>query len=345
MRTGIGRAGVCLGLMMLLCFCGCQWRRANPAGGPANDLGDSAAGQEWMGKGVDDSGVAGESEAVVMSLLGKPLRGAPPGDMAKLEADLAEAREVLERRPGDADSWIWVGRRLGYLWRMEEAVEVFTRGMERFPEDARFLRHRGHRYISLRRFDEAIADLTRAAEMMGDEAYAVEPDGKPNARNLPLTTLGYNVWYHLGVAYYLTADFEKALDAFSATGAYGRGLDDNVVSTTDWMYLCLRRLGRTDEARRVLRNIGPDMDIVENHAYYRRLLMYKGLLRPEALEVQMISDLDTATLGYGLGMWYWLQGNPLEGKEMFERVVSGRYWPAFGYVAAEVELARAGASE
>jgi tetratricopeptide (TPR) repeat protein len=341
MRVDIGQALI-VGLagVSLFGLAGCQWMEHS-------ERQREVVQQELGDEGESANVVVSEERTppIVMSLLGQELTATPPGDLEGLEVALAEARERLAADIDDADAWIWVGRRLGYLWRMEEAVEVFGQGLDRFPDDARFLRHRGHRYISLRRFDEAIADLKQAAALMGDRAFEIEADGKPNARNVPLTTLGYNVWYHLGVAYYLTTQFEEAVDAFARTRKFGRGLDDNTVSTTDWMYLSLRRLGRSEEARMILRGITPEMDIIENHAYHRRLLMYRGLLPAESLESQMINDLEEATMGYGLGMWFWLQRNPVEGKATFERVVEGRYWPAFGFIASEVELARAAGGE
>ena len=70
------------------------------------------------------------------------------------------------------------------------------------------------------------------------------------------------------------------------------------------------------------------------------LLMYKGLLTPdELLDLDSVSDLDLATLGYGLGNWYLYNGQPDRAVEVFRRLIAGPYWPAFGYIAAEAELA------
>ena len=39
----------------------------------------------------------------------------------------------------------------------------------------------------------------------------VEPDGAPNARGIPRSTLQSNIWYHLGLAQYLAGDFDGIL--------------------------------------------------------------------------------------------------------------------------------------
>lgn len=276
-----------------------------------------------------------------ISLLGVPLRALPAGARPEAEAALEEARRRLAERPDDPARIVWVGRRLGYLWRMREAVEVYSRGIAEHPRYVPLYRHRGHRYISLRQFDLAIADLERAAELLREMPDEVEPDGQPNARNVPLTTTGFNVWYHLGLARYLKGELAGALDAFERADGAGRGLDDNRVATTYWRCLILRALGRGEEAARLLEPVSADMDIIENHAYHRLLLHYRlDLSEHELLDDDRRGALDAATIGYGVGKWRLLNGQEEAGLALLGQVLDGGEWPAFGYIAAEVELAR-----
>ena len=284
----------------------------------------------------------GSGQRQAVSLLGRSLFAPPPtADIATLEANLAAARTELEADPDNPDKIVWVGRRLGYLWRMNEAIAFSSRGIEHHPGYAPLYRHRGHRFISIRRFDDAIADLERAAELIQGKPDVVERDGMPNERGIPLTTTAFNVWYHLGLARYLTQDLEGALVALGEAGKFGRGYDDNLVAVTDWMYMALRRLGREGEAAALLDRIDAAMNIIENHAYHRRVLMYKGLIAAEdLLDVEAASALDLATLGYGLGNSYLCNGDLERANAVFRRVTSGPYWPAFGFIAAEAALAR-----
>ena len=275
------------------------------------------------------------------SLLGERLYppALPADERARLEQNLADARARYERTPDDADALIWLGRRLGYLWRYRDAVAVFTEGIRRHPEDARMYRHRGHRYITLRRFNDAIRDLEHAARLVHGKPDEVEPDGAPNAQNIPTSTLQSNIWYHLGLAHYLKGDFARALNAWREAMKVSAN-DDMRVATSDWLYMTLRRLGREEEAARVLAPIHRELRILENHAYHRRLLMYKGELAPDALLSADAAPLDLATQGYGVGNWHLYNGRPERAREIFQRVVDGSHWAAFGYIAAEAELAR-----
>lgn len=281
------------------------------------------------------------AEVEATSLLGTPLvRMTDFPNREQLEANLAAAETELAANPDSPDALIWLGRRQAYLWHYRDALETFGRGVARFPEDPRFYRHRGHRHITLRNFDAAVADFEKAASLFAGQPDEIEPDGQPNALNQPRSTLQFNVWYHLGLAYYLKGDFENALRAYEACMKVSNN-DDSIVATSDWYWMTLMRLDRKAEADKILARITPEMDIIENTSYHRRLLMYKGQETPEALlDTTTADDLTIATQGYGVGNWHLVTGDTAKAREIFEKVVSGRSWSAFGFIAAEADLAR-----
>lgn len=287
-----------------------------------------------------------EVDNSVMSLLGQQLSPPelPPATRERLEANLEAARAAFDADSQSEENIIWLGRRLAYLSRYGEAIAVFTSGLEVHPDSYRLRRHRGHRYITTRRFDLAIADLAAAAELAASHEDAVEPDGAPNALNIPLGTDKFNIWYHLALAHYLQGDFDAALEAYRQCLAVS-GNPDLLVATTDWMVMTLRRLDRGADTELLLAAIEPDMEIIENDSYHRRLLMYKGLLEPgDLLDLRAVDDpdvaLNIATQGYGVGNWLLTEGDAEAAAEIFERIVEGTSWAAFGYIAAEAELAR-----
>jgi tetratricopeptide (TPR) repeat protein len=246
----------------------------------------------------------------------------------------------LARNPRDPDALVWVGRRLGYLGRFRDAVATFTRGVKQHPDDARFLRHRGHRYITLRQFDRAIADLERASRLMLAAPDAIEPDGQPNARGVPTGTLYFNVYYHLALARYLARDFAGSATAWADCQTVSKS-PDKLVATSYWHYLTLRRLGREDDARALLAPIRADLDVIENRAYHQLLLAFASDTASEALLLGA-KDNDLATLGNGVATWFFVSGHRQQARSLWQRVVETTPWPAFGHLAAEVELAQRG---
>ncbi|MET0556323.1 MAG: tetratricopeptide repeat protein, partial [Vicinamibacteria bacterium] len=257
-----------------------------------------------------------------------------------LEANLADATAAFVKAPDDADAILWLGRRTAYLGRFREAIDIYTRGLERHPRDARFYRHRGHRYLTLRQHAHAEAHHSRASELVRGTPDAVEPDGEPNAANVPTSTLHFNVWYHLGLARYLKGDFAGAARAYRECLATAKESADRLVAATDWLYLTLRRQGRTAEAAALLAPITTDLAVVENTAYRNRLLLYKGTQTADEVRALAATPVDRATYGYGIAAWHLVNGRTAEARALFEEVAAVAQWPAFGVLAAEAELAR-----
>jgi len=277
-----------------------------------------------------------------------------------LEEDLRAAEMDAASKPDDPEALIWLGRRQAYLWRFQDSIATFGRGITRWPDNPKFYRHRGHRFITTRQFARAQDDFERAVSLVRGKPDEVEPDGAPNAAGVPRSTLQFNIWYHLGLARYLQGNFQGAHEAYVECMKVSTN-DDSIVATSDWMWMTLMRLGRDADAARVLDRITPTMDILENGSYHRRLLMYKGLEKPDALlgpatpstpagrldartpaaGPSAVDDATTvATQGYGVGNYYLVKGDRAEARRIFERVVSGAGWNAFGFIAAEADLAR-----
>lgn len=259
----------------------------------------------------------------------------------KFESNLKMAKDNYDSDPNDELNIIWYGRRLAYLGRYQDAIEVFTEGIEKHPDSYKLHRHRGHRYISTREFDKAFADLDRAVQLSIGTEPQLEPDGLPNKINTPLSTTQWNIQYHFGLAQYLISDLENASLAFEECVSQSDN-PDILVASSDWLYMIYRRQGEEEKAMALLEAINSDMEIIENDSYHKRLLMYKGELTPEdLLTVSAGNDdrsLALATQGYGVGNWYLYNGDTTQAKEIFQEILNGDYWSAFGYIAAEADM-------
>ena len=187
---------------------------------------------------------------------------------------LEEAKAVFLEDSTDLNAIIWYGRRLAYLHRYKEAIDVFTHGILLHPGSPELFRHRGHRYITVRQTQNAIQDLKRGATLAANREMEVEPDGIPNKLDIPLSNLHFNIYYHLGLAYYLQANYAEAITSFQTSMQYANN-PDLVVAATYWLYLTYLRTGDQDTAKRLLTNIHPDMEIIENEAYLHQLLLFQ----------------------------------------------------------------------
>lgn len=246
----------------------------------------------------------------------------PSGAKFYAQADeknaVAEAEKKLAADPKNIELLIALGRAQASVWRYRDAIATYTRGIAIDPKHAMLYRHRGHRYITLRMFDKAVKDLELAAKL--------------NDRD-------FDIWYHLGLAHYLQGDFKDAAKAYERCRAVAEK-DDSLIAVSDWLYMTYRRQEKDYEAAQVLERITMNLKVEENKTYYDRLLMYKGIKRESEIVHDQMTDLEIATVGYGVGNWHFCNGDKVKARAMFQKITDGKYWPAFGFIAAETELKR-----
>lgn len=275
----------------------------------------------------------------VISLLGDTLKSQPQSLPLELKNRIDSLSQAALDDSLHVQHLIWQGRLTAYEGNYWEAIEFFTDAIEQYPEDPRLYRHRGHRYITVRDFDKAIQDFIRAAELFQGNDDITEPDGLPNAENQPISSLQTNTWYHLGLAYYLKGDFDKANSMYE-NGLQITNNDDMRVAFLYWKYMALRRAGDDLAAGDLLEDVDEDLELIENDNYHQLLMVFKGVFKPEELLTGNKDALENATLGYGLGFWHFINGREDRAREIWQQVYSGENWAAFGYIASEAELAR-----
>jgi tetratricopeptide (TPR) repeat protein len=233
--------------------------------------------------------------------------------------ELIDAIEAKLADPADRNALIEAGQSYAELRRFRRAIEIYSRGIEEYPDWAPLYRDRGHRYISLREFEPARQDLQTAARL--------DPDS-------------FEILFHLGLADYLAGDFTPASVAYQEALDVARSDDDRVAGAY-WLYLALRRSEREEDVRKLMESVGPGMRVENNVPYLNLLLLYKGLKSPEELlDADRATEVELATYGYGVAMWHLFRGDKREAGKLFERIVAGPHWTAFGFIAAEAELTR-----
>jgi tetratricopeptide (TPR) repeat protein len=230
---------------------------------------------------------------------------------------IARAESVLATDPRNVDKIIQLGVAQSGVRQYREAIATFSRGLQIAPNNALLYRWRGHRYLSTRQFDRAMDDLTRGAK---------------------LDSTIYGIWYHLGIVRFVRRDFSGAVDAF--TRALPIAPDSAERSgATDWLWMSLSRVGRRAEAQALLDRRPPPDTPPGGNAYAQRLRLYRGEVAPDSVFTPAdTTDIQIATLSYGIGNWYLVRGDSTTARKWFERSVGSGGWPAFGFIASEIEL-------
>lgn len=281
------------------------------------------------------------SEAQTISLLGDSLYSGNTSLPELLTLRIDSLINAANAQSDVSTSLIWEARHHGYNGEYQRAIKLLSRGIDAKDElkKAEILRHRGHRYITLRAFDNAITDFEKAGEFIQGTEDIIEQDGLPNARNQPTSSLHTNIWYHLGLAYYLKGDFENAQKAYQKC-IIASDNNDMLVAGLYWYYMTLKRSGQDELAGKVITPINPEMDIIENDSYLKLLLVFKAEFDPELLLDEDSDELSNATVGYGIGNWHYINGRKERAKEIWRQVYDAGNWASFGFIASEAELAR-----
>jgi CubicO group peptidase (beta-lactamase class C family)/tetratricopeptide (TPR) repeat protein len=263
--------------------------------------------------------------------LGRHVFARPDTDGAIAKADAALAAD-----PKNVDLILAAARARDVALQFGEAIAIYSRGLAMAPQDVRLLRFRGHRYISTRRFDLAVADLAKA---------------------VALAPSSFDVTYHLGLAHYLTGEFEQAarvyrscLDATSdpkplPTGwrscTTTRATDNDRAAMSDWLYRAMRRAGRHDEARILAGSFGAGLKVDTNEAYYTALRFYQQAVAEDAAMTPVTKNENRlVTIGYGVATFHLANGDTAKACHLMRRIVEEPNWNAFGVIAAEADLAR-----
>jgi tetratricopeptide (TPR) repeat protein len=200
------------------------------------------------------------------------------------------------------------------------------------------LRYRGQRYITTRQFNKAINDLQQAAFYARNAPNELDPDEQPNAFNRPVYNIKFNIWYHLGLAYYIVGNYDKAISSFKKSADFTNN-NDLVVLNAHWLYSTYRKIGNDLAANDVINEISSRMRLLENRKYHDLIMLYRGFVIPDLLinrnkEEQVLN----ADVAYGIGNWYLLQGQMESARNMFNNIIGKNQWDNYGYIAAEAEI-------
>lgn len=282
------------------------------------------------------------------SLFGRPLRRPKLGSASqvRLQSDLDQALTHHKAEPDHVDKYIWVGRRMAYLGRYRDAADWFKKGLklsyDEPAEQAKLLRHLGHRQITLRQFNAARTSLTKAWKLVqAGVPDEIEPDGIPNSKNQPLTSLHTNISYHLGLVCHLLGDHRAARNYFALSNPARTSNPDRFVSSRYWEVVCaMSSSADKSQIAEMTSSVPIESDVIENGAYRRLLLSFNGSLTTDLLMRLATGSNDAATCGYGVSVLDEFEDRRSKSIERRREILELDTWAAFGYIAAEASLFR-----
>ncbi len=256
------------------------------------------------------------------------------------QVHLNKCRVVYQEQGDSINSIIAYGKALAAMGNMNSAIDVFNRGLVIYPESHRLLRYRGHAYLMLRKLNNAIEDLKNAAYYSRGKNREFDFPGFETSSYTNRFTIRYNIYYYLGVSFYIKGNYDKAVSSFK------KCLDvsfngDLKVGAIDWLYMTYRRIGNMELANAQLKYIDKKTKVSFFYAHLYNILLYKQMRSPKQL-VKYFENYEyegnSATQLYGLGSWYLHSGDLERATALLEQAVGELNWNNSGVLAAEADL-------
>jgi|TARA_B110000046_G_scaffold122046_1_gene128716 tetratricopeptide (TPR) repeat protein len=259
-------------------------------------------------------------------------------DRESAERVLLKVEKAFNENPENEFNIINYGIKLADLGRFQEAINLYDEGLIKFPESYKIRRYIGQHYLTTRQFDEAITSLSEAITYAND-SLVIESEYsylKSNNRKT-IYNVKFNIWYYLGLSYYMKGNYDKAISSFRKCEKYTNNNDLKVV-IANWLYTAFAKIGNLDLAEAEIMSIPTNMRLLEikSRKYHDLIMLYRGLVTPSILTQRNGIDAD---VGYGIGNYYLINGQVENAISAFNRVISTEQQERIGYMAIEAELA------
>ena len=288
-----------------------------------------------------------QTDKPIISLLGKELYFSLPDDEASIKSRLemtAMVEESLSDMEEDPSNPVHYGRAGMHSWSLNDlsgSLAIFDKGTENCPENYELYWCKTLLKTTMRDLVGAIADAERAVVLINgkaDHGLDARIFMQSNPHQYTPCSIHYMIWYHLGMAYYLNGDLEKAKQAYLECDNFIYA-NDALVARSCWFYPVLRELGEYDQATELMEGIDDDIKILADPAYGDQSLLFKGTL--SVADIQAKADNDgklNSVQEYAIAYWHYTQGDLDKAKVLFEHVCARPEIWRYVHIAAEAKL-------
>lgn len=226
---------------------------------------------------------------------------------------MVQLLEKLKMDPQNPNLYREAGLALMKENRLDEAMEMYSKGLIFNPFDPVMRYWRGRKYMAYGQFALSASDLKIAA--------AANPED-------------WECWYYLGVSCYLCGLYGQAKEAHEKVRALMLKYDTSALpATCDWYWMICMKMGLKEEAESIFQYVTPGMETVDPD-YRERVLLYKGYYQPEdflekhraMMEEDDRNGAAEIMLTYGLANYLHYQGRDDESAVLLKKVAESPNW-------------------
>jgi tetratricopeptide (TPR) repeat protein len=288
--------------------------------------------------------MAGATFAVTLN--GKRLHEIPEPDSIKMKykADLDAARIYYLGHLNEARGYLMYGAECIKSGLVENAIQVLSKGIDQFPDVADLFLYRGIAKVTGRQFSDAINDFWKAGK-------AVE--GKKNVKGLLDKTeeqkkidasLHYEIYMWMGLAFQGQSDFSNAEKMYEVCGDFSTNSDLYCMAYY-WQYQAYKRVGKEEDAARILQTVEPGMFITPvTKPYLDALLYYKGSLKENELvdlnstPQSSVEARDWTIKAYAIAVKSYLEKKNDKYLQTLDKIIAIPFWNQMAFIAAEADF-------
>ena len=284
--------------------------------------------------------------AYAVTLDGKRLLEIPEPDSMKIanKAELDAARMHYLGHLSEVKPYLNYGILCLKSGFIENAIQVFGKGLEQFPNTADLHLYRGIAAVQGRQFRVAIDDFWKAGKgVEGQRNVKGILDKSPEEKKID-ATIQYDIYKWMGLAFQCQGDFSNAEKMYEVCGDFSTNSDLYCMSYY-WQYQSYKRAGRDKDADGILETIDPKMFITPvTKPYLDAMLYYKGALNEQdlvdfnKLPQSSKEAFDWTIKAYAVAVNSLLEKNEVKYVETLEKIMAIPYWNQMPYIAAEAEL-------
>ncbi len=268
----------------------------------------------------------------------------PDSVWVKMENDINTLRTAYLSKTEDPKSYLRYARAYSVSGRVENAIDILSRGIQKFPTVADLYTFRGENMLLGRQLKECVDDFWKAGQNM---------EKNPGAKGLIQTSvedsiigisLAYRNYLNMAIAFMCNNDYSSADKFFEVCGDFSTN-SDLWIRSYYWQYACYPRSGRNSDAEAILKNLNEDMQILSiSKPYLDAMKYYKGSLSEGDLvdlnfKPQTSEEANPWIVKvYAVGLKNLLNNKKEKAILAFTKIKESGYWNNLISLAAESEL-------
>lgn len=304
---------------------------------------DNAAGGQ--NDPLADSAQLDPGATLAVTINGKKLFELPEPDSIKAQKKKAldDARMFYLGNLKDVKSYLKYGYTNLEMAQVENAIQIFSKGLEQFQNTADLYLYRGIALVQGRQFKNAVNDFWKAGKAVEGQKDVKGILERSEEEKKIDASIHYHIYKWMGLAFQAQGDFSNAEKMYEVCGDFSTNSDLHCISYY-WQYQAYSRSGRVNDAASILETVDEKMYISESTRPYLDALLY---LKSQKSETDLV-NLDQlpksseearawTIKAYALALRAQLENKEEKWLSILEKILASPFWNQEAYIAAEAD--------